>query len=531
MPVVELSISGNDNQETRSGSNMLNFDLMQSTRVAVNADGTLTINGAGGFGLNIKKVTLQPGVSYYQKYELVSGSITGVNSPFLSFTANLWIKNNDFVKTEVAETKEVSNIWVHDSAVFENAVIKLWANTDQSDFEAYGAMPSPEFPSEVETVNTQANIIICNKNELNFEEKTTSWAGSTVTVAGNKIKITGSETGGSSTSFSSNRQKVDLRKGTTITYSSKYVNGVLTEGNTYYHLYGINNKNEAKKIINMQRDGVANYKTDKQVTYTLEEDIKEIYISGSTYNVKGLTEELAYEFQLEIGDTATEIIEHTEQTKVVDIQQPMFTGDYFIKEEDGWKEVHGWKYGTFNANNYGVNNDGTKRLKITCWGFQNKANCEVLCKYIKNRNARWDDSNEIDNAIYGWDEYGSIGINVSKEIFSTSADFRIWALENNLGFYYQLATPLKLTCTETQSKQLDDLLNTSTYKNVTHIYSTDKVSPVKKIVYKKDLDTILNNQHSEYETRLSNIEKLLSTTTTSAMLLDNLQSDLEKEVL
>ena len=50
------------------------------------------------------------------------------------------------------------------------------------------------------------------------------------------------------------------------------------------------------------------------------------------------------------------------------------------------------------------------------------------------------------------------------------------------------------------------------------------------ITYKKDIETMFNNQAKEYNERLSNIENLLNTTETSALLLDNLENDLEKEV-
>ena len=394
MNVVELSIEGNSKQEKRSGSNMLNFDLMQSTRVTVNADGTLTINGAGGFGLNIKKVTLQPGVSYYQKYELVSGSITGVNSPFLSFTANLWIKNNDFVKTEVAETKEVSNIWVHDSAVFENAVIKLWANTDQSEFEAYGAMPSPSYPSEVETVNTQVNIVV--ENEDSTEQ----------------------------------------------------------------------------------------------------------------------------------------------QTKVVDIQKQMLQGDYFVKEEDGWKEVNGWNKkifdGTENFRTISISGI-TDKYYFGIQNFGDNMNYSQKCNYFRGGETFWGNGKE--GLYIGTNRELVFGVSLdNKEGINNLETWKNWLAQkhtegNSVYVWYKLATPTRLACTEKQVQQLDDLLNTSTYKNVTHIYSTDKVSPVIKVVYRKDLETMLNNQQSEYETRLNNIEKLLSTTTTSSTLLDNLQKDIESEVI
>lgn len=60
-------------------SNLLDFNVVQDSRVTINEDGTITINGTGGFSLNIDKLQLKHGVTYYQKVELISGSISGTN--------------------------------------------------------------------------------------------------------------------------------------------------------------------------------------------------------------------------------------------------------------------------------------------------------------------------------------------------------------------------------------------------------------------------------------------------------------------
>lgn len=118
-------------------SNLLDFNVAQDSRVTVNRDGTLTINGAGGFSLNIDKLQLKTGITYYQKVELISGSISGanINNTFLSFAgAGTWISSENFSQTILNEDTEKTAIWINASAIFNNAVIKIWANTDKSDF-------------------------------------------------------------------------------------------------------------------------------------------------------------------------------------------------------------------------------------------------------------------------------------------------------------------------------------------------------------------------------------------------------------
>lgn len=118
-------------------SNLLDFNVAQDSRVTVNEDGTLTINGTGGFVLNIDKLQLKAGITYYQKVELTSGSISGsnINTTFLSFAGDgVWISSVNFSQTNLTKDTEKAAIWINASAIFNNAVIKIWANIDKSDF-------------------------------------------------------------------------------------------------------------------------------------------------------------------------------------------------------------------------------------------------------------------------------------------------------------------------------------------------------------------------------------------------------------
>ena len=92
---------------------------------------------------------------------------------------------------------------------------------------------------------------------------------------------------------------------------------------------------------------------------------------------------------------------------------------------------------------------------------------------------------------------------------------------------YELATEEIIPYTPEQQKVIDTALHT--YKNITNI-SVDNELATLDITYKKDIETMFNNQAKEYNERLSNIENLLNTTETSALLLDNLENDLKEEV-
>jgi len=57
---------------------------------------------------------------------------------------------------------------------------------------------------------------------------------------------------------------------------------------------------------------------------------------------------------------------------------------------------------------------------------------------------------------------------------------------------YVLETPIEVECTAEQTEILEKIENEAkTYKNVTHIYSTDEISPNMKVTYFKDIETII----------------------------------------
>ena len=89
--------------------------------------------------------------------------------------------------------------------------------------------------------------------------------------------------------------------------------------------------------------------------------------------------------------------------------------------------------------------------------------------------------------------------------------------------YYKLAEPINLELIEEQKAVREQKLYT--YKNITNISLSDELASI-DVEYKKDLET----EHNKLQNEIDEIKQLISTTETSALLLDNLQKDVEKEV-
>ena len=255
------------------------------------------------------------------------------------------------------------------------------------------------------------------------------------------------------------------------------------------------------------------------------------------------------DIQLDEATTLTNIVQHEEQSYLVDVQQPMFEGDTFVKQDGKWYEKHCVKTEimlTFPTTNIEV-----------CGTFANfQTNRNIAFAVVKNDLKTTNVRNDIlcdklkakDNSMWGGKEDGiQTYINSNKFMISIpfedieknfgeeltinnySQAFRKYINDNGpFKIYYLLEEPELIECTEAQNKVLDEIYNKShTYKNITNISAESaEVNPIVSLKYFKDTET----EHNKLQAQIDEIKQLLSTTETSAMLLNNMQTDLESEV-
>lgn len=157
-----------------------------------------------------------------------------------------------------------------------------------------------------------------------------------------------------------------------------------------------------------------------------------------------------------------------------------------------------------------ANNDNTEIQTITM---------PVQQEMLQGDYFDWDNEKEVHN----WKKIASYnGETISTDYISTTGQ-----LSTGATIYYKLENSTELDFTDEQNavaKQIKETLHT--YKNVTYIYSDDEVSPIMNVEYAKDP----NAQNSNLQEQIDEIKQLISTTQTSAMLLENLQKEVESEV-
>lgn len=125
--------------------------------------------------------------------------------------------------------------------------------------------------------------------------------------------------------------------------------------------------------------------------------------------------------------------------------------------------------------------------------------------------------------------------NTDNEFYETLEDWKNFLAEQK-----QKGTPVIIEIelaeeetedfTEEQKTAFEQLQNCDMYKPITNITTEENMALI-EANYIADTKTYIDNKASEIKEQLNVINELLSTTKTSAKLLDNLKSDLESEVL
>ena len=154
-------------------------------------------------------------------------------------------------------------------------------------------------------------------------------------------------------------------------------------------------------------------------------------------------------------------------------------------------------------------------------------NYDGLCshfKYVGNYN--------LDEEHIYVTNTGGLYMFISKNKISTVEQLKAYLSEQKINgtpvtFEYEPLEEEIEPYTEEQQAVYDEIKKTvHSYKDVTNIFSTDETSAIFNVEAKRDIQT----QNDNLQSQINEIKELLSTTATSALLLNNMQSDLESEV-
>lgn len=154
----------------------------------------------------------------------------------------------------------------------------------------------------------------------------------------------------------------------------------------------------------------------------------------------------------------------------------------------------------------------------------------ALCN--KAKSISWEEmyQNIDEVSVFTYEGDNRISIAIKKEDLETQdvEGVKKYFQKNNMIVEYNLAKEEVEPYTPEQQEAYNKLQNVLSYYNEINVF-TDKALLVFK--YIADTKTYIDNEINSIKEQINTINELLSTTNTSALLLDNLQTDLESEVL
>lgn len=236
-------------------------------------------------------------------------------------------------------------------------------------------------------------------------------------------------------------------------------------------------------------------------------------------------EEILNSIQIEKGSEATEKVEHQSQTFTIPTQQPMRAigdvRDTFIKVNNKWYERHKINRIIFD----GINNkmksiwiDSTNKL-VHAYFKPEDSNYTIDNLPLMSNKFIQVNSVNLQGLRYGTTN-GDIRLQIDFDLLNeentTVDNVNSWLTDQyNAGtpvyVDYVLAEPIDIECTEEQSTILWDIeQNAKTYKNITHMYSTDKISPVIELIYFTPTNETINNEGNIQSRPILRLEKTVS---------------------
>lgn len=238
------------------------------------------------------------------------------------------------------------------------------------------------------------------------------------------------------------------------------------------------------------------------------------------------------------GTELGEYIQHEEQSYIMPIQQEMLVNDYL--DYDNEEEVHIWGKKILTGDE-GWRMPSSNDSNVV---FANLSNTN-FCDFNSDTDIQYSNHFKHNGIAQGFAAALNKGIGMYSFLDSEGCRYEYIVVPKTVAssvnkwkeylksqydagtpvvIYYKQQTPTRLKFTDGQKVVAKELSNARTYKNVTNITTDSKA--ILSLDYAKDQET----QNQKMQNEIDEIKQLLSTTQTSALLLDNMQTDIESEV-
>ena len=328
-------------------------------------------------------------------------------------------------------------------------------------------------------------ILHSNKNLLEFESQTKhgiTYEKSRVTIINPNFYLINNNSPIFNNKFLS---------GKTVTFVY-LINGEVT-GDNYVDIIFSSNKNTYRVQNPMGKGSYNNTKFTKTITLASDEYFyrAQVWTAGTTCN-------LTVDIQVEINNSATNIVEHKGNIYDLPLQKSFYKidnySDIFVKEDEKWYEKHYIKELSLTGND---SETWTAKITDTFSKYQwsralsdklNILNSQIFCTHFKQITVAQSDALNIEGIANGL--YPDYSLMIVTDKIKSLADFKtklkeLYESGNPIKIYYILKTPELIECTEEQTQILEQLNNLYLYEGINYLYSTDEISPIFKVFYDK----------------------------------------------
>lgn len=154
---------------------------------------------------------------------------------------------------------------------------------------------------------------------------------------------------------------------------------------------------------------------------------------------------------------------------------------------DGSDDENWWEYPSYVGEGYcyQIANENFPIIPIN-----SKDYIHSICSHFKNTYSVWAYTT---SKIGTYSDHGTVARKYFISDKATLKEWKAWLAENPITLEYELAEPVITEYTEEQQTVYNNILNSNTYKNITHISAKGDIKPTLEVDYYKDLDTVFNN--------------------------------------
>ena len=508
------ALYGKSTQATRSGKNLLenktkNSGISRGITFTLNGDGSYTLNGTNdGTGNSTvflsgssNPTTLKAGTYYTiptpNGVQIVGAKIGGGYFQLAPSSTNQFTLNEDtqaqiYIQVPNGITTTYNNIKVY-------PMISTTPIT-QTDYEPYGVMPSPDYPSPIESI-TEISVTVTGKNL--FDKYGDFTYGST----NNRTSLQSDGTILSTSNFGGNRSSGlligNIKSNTDYTISGILVSadGTSIKNNAIIQILTASNTPIKYCYINTSVTKPYNF----SFTFNSGENTSFwISLNGWNSTGEGTTNTIFDNIQLEEGTQATPYEEYKSNSLTINLQGnelcslPNGTKDELVVENGiakitkriGKVVLDGSENWNYQNKTFTIFLDNIKIANR----YEDRGTYLIISNYFLKGETNYRDAVQDLHIAKTIDSKGNqIGIKYA-EITSLDS-FKTWLSTHNTEVYYALETPIDIEITDpTLLAQLNALEQITQYKHTYITITGNDLTPEADFTYINNV--VINNTDS-----------------------------------